>query len=569
MKKTIAMLLCAALSLSLLAGCGGGSGSGSESSQSGQEEFGGTEDAKGSEATEAPENEGEEAPAEEASGEKTYDERLSATMTTFYSLYKSDMGDAYKDDFYFQYMQDKFALDMELWACAMDSEKEKVRVWINGGTMPDAMVWNSFGTAEYYEYVDQGLFHPLPEDWESRWPNLANMVSKTGVKDMLKVDGLTYAIPHANFGNYLNMNVGVNNKAVLFRKDLAKEVGMEDLGADTKITLSELKEYLEKVKEAGLVDIPTVAADSSSICEMFRLANGISTQTFIETDDGFVWGPAVEAYPEMIAQMREWYKAGLLDADYYANKILYYKNAYNAGQIAAIYSPGHVGDTQLMAQEYRDKHPDEKLEGEKLQEIYDKVGDSVITSEDGQVYAAGTYNYWTVTVFKPDIDEAVLERILDMFDYLCTKEGQAECKCGIFGQDWDYDADGNIVISNEEIANGDILVDDCRVFNLMGYTGDDFAYSGADASRDPQAVELGKAMYAVKNDKATIVFSPNDKVTALNTEAKSNYSVNVDAKITELVCGDADIETEWQNFIDTNRNMWEPVLDDLNEEYGY
>ena len=42
---------------------------------------------------------------------------------------------------------------------------------------------------------------------------------------------------------------------MFYRKDLAKQVGMEDFGSEGIVTISELQEYLEKVQEAKLTQI--------------------------------------------------------------------------------------------------------------------------------------------------------------------------------------------------------------------------------------------------------------------------------------------------------------------------
>ena len=50
-------------------------------------------------------------------------------------------------------------------------------------------------------------------------------------------------------------------------------------------------------------------------------------------------------------------------------------------------------------------------------------------------------------------------------------------------------------------------------------------------------------------------------------ESKNVFSVDVAAAITNIVVGNDDIETTWQKFIDDNRGMWEPLMNDMNAEY--
>lgn len=60
----------------------------------------------------------------------------------------------------------------------------------------------------------------------------------------------------------------------------------------------------------------------------------------------------------------------------------------------------------------------------------------------------------------------------------------------------------------------------------------------------------------------------DNHVTYLDSEAMSNYSVDIGGEAVRIIC-DANIdmesvESEWDSFIEENRPIWEPVLEDLN-----
>ena len=54
-----------------------------------------------------------------------------------------------------------------------------------------------------------------------------------------------------------------------------------------------------------------------------------------------------------------------------------------------------------------------------------------------------------------------------------------------------------------------------------------------------------------------------------SSNAKDIYSVDVGSKVAELAVNNDDIEAAWDAFIEENRGMWEPLLNELNEYYGY
>ena len=59
------------------------------------------------------------------------------------------------------------------------------------------------------------------------------------------------------------------------------------------------------------------------------------------------------------------------------------------------------------------------------------------------------------------------------------------------------------------------------------------------------------------------------KVQFRSTDAKRNYSVDISSEITRIVCDKTisvdQVEAEWNKFIDANRPIWEPVVEDLNK----
>ena len=53
------------------------------------------------------------------------------------------------------------------------------------------------------------------------------------------------------------------------------------------------------------------------------------------------------------------------------------------------------------------------------------------------------------------------------------------------------------------------------------------------------------------------------------SEAKSQYSVSIDDEIMRLILDSSvDIDTEWAKFIEDNRALWEPVVNDLNAAFA-
>ena len=545
-KKALALLLGLTLVIGTLTACGSSGSGNSSSSGSGA----------GAAATESEQGTSGETGGSEA---EVSDKRIAFTMGGINTLPNED----YTSDAFYDFMSEKFNIDVEVWANEASTANEKFSISINGGTLPDVITWYSFTREDLVNYVDQGLLAPLPDGWETRWPNVAHLITVSGYRDALEVDGQVYAIPHSVYGNLLEMDSIPANYAFYYQKKLAEEVGMENFGDDYTVTLSELKEYLEKVGEAGLVDKPVLGGTYASDIEMLQFANSLRSDTCYETEDGWVFGPEynLDGYTENTELLREWYQEGLIDPDFYVKDSAEYRSMFFTGDLAALSdatSPDFLGGPQGLWKEW-----EAAGEGRVGKE---DIGMAIVTADDGTYSSSQVGNYWTMVVFKPDIDPEVQARILDVIDWISGKEGQTALQLGIPGTDWEYDADGNISIIN--LYGTDVEYKAVGLFRTFGFCDDDFAFSGAHAVLDPEAVTQVADLYDVKNN-ASVFYPLNLDYSFFSSDNKNNLSsMDMGKKMTELVMSTDDIKTGLQSYIDEYRSIWEPLVTELEEYYA-
>ena len=552
-KKFAALLLCGTMTISALAGCGGTDGGAKDDSGSAPESSP-AESSDGSEESSAQEDGSEDTGnAEgESAGGSDYAETISFSMTSYNTIAGTD----YTSDDFYKYVADRFNVDMDIWANEPNAADEKFRLWISGDGLPDAAIWEGINYVEYYDYINQGLLQPLPEGWETRWPDINRMIEATGEKELLTVDGRIYAIPHGVYGNYLEMDPVISHISLVYRQDWAKEVGMENLGADYTISESELKEYLQKVKAAGLTnDGAYVSTAIGTMVWMFRNLYGIMNNSFYEGEDGFIWTPLGqrEQWIKLITTMREWYKEGLIDPDFAVVNDAYDARAsMMSGTLAAFYDTGVAGGLAS----YRDGYVKSSADHE-----YEDIGVAHVIADDGTSWISAVSNSWTAHVFSPKTDAKTLERILDVMNWFAGKEGSAAAQLGIPEVDWEYDAEGNPrYIQTTEYPSRAPLA-------LLGWCGDDFGYTGAVESIKQCDIDDTRAVFEAK-DKGNIV-PVQINYANYSSNAKDIYSVDVGSKVAELAVNNDDIEAAWDAFIEENRGMWEPLLNELNEYYGY
>lgn len=169
-------------------------------------------------------------------------------------------------------------------------------------------------------------------------------------------------------------------------------------------------------------------------------------------------------------------------------------------------------------------------------------------------------------MFNPDIDPEVHERLLAMMDWICTEEGQLTVLVGVPGETWEYDAEGNIVMLSKPDESGKYpatvdLYNSYNVFRTQGILADD--YSFINPANDPSIVAQVKEMYATRQSGKIIPLDQDYEF--FSSDSKANYSLDLSDEVTKLIISkDTDIEAEWKNYIETNKGIWQPVIDDLN-----
>lgn len=486
---------------------------------------------------------------ETAGSQETEAPKVTFTLTG----YNTQAGLDYEDDF-LKYFEEKFNVDMQVMNNENDGASERFGLQASGGTLSNLSMWNGFGLSAYYEYVDQGLFKALPEGWEEKWPNLYFMVEKSGLLDLLTVDGAVYAIPHATFGGKTAAEKITYNNCLYVRADWLKEVGMEAVAEDGCITLAELRAYLEAVGKANLCSKPVIGAAYSDLLKMFLDGYGLPYNDFVKDGEGFVWTPTREGYADMLGTAQKWYQDDLIDLDFYTKDKNDYLTEFATGQIAALFNsrtPVHA--TKIYTQ----------MTEADASRSADDIMPLLVVKEDGILRSNETTNYWMGSVIAPETDDATTERILDILDYVCTLEGGIVCQAGIPNVDWKFDESGKVVNlgwSNDKYNSRSAIY-------MLGWCADDYALSGLDTgSVNMDCWEKTMKLYRLI-DEAEDMYQYPYEYAMFNGDSKKVYTGAVSLKnyFAQFVTGNEDAETAVKALIEDNRTYWEPLLNDISK----
>ncbi len=464
-----------------------------------------------------------------------------------------------KVDAMYEFFCNQFNVDIEMIPIAWSALNDTNSVMIMGGTMYDWMMitWD-YNT--FLSYVDQELIKPLPENFEETYPNIARAFTASGVGDYLYVDGRAYGTPMPIFFNFSSNDYALQMLSGFYRVDWAKELGFE---FGDSVTITEFEAYLKACVEndmAGNGQTIGLTCHHSSAASVYLSLTNEAYGTFVDADGEYVWGPTMEGTVEGIQRMKAAYNAGLIDPDYYSLDSFEAQNKLAAGLAAAGFNTGTAANYRIIL---------DAATAAGIENAEEVIKPIVITDDEGVWRGPEVKNFWCINIFRPDLDDETYTRMLEMIDYLYSAEAEEVINMGIKGVDWDVDADGYYVSHlPAEFSNIRQKYPSGWFWRDATICLDEFDLVNPTYSKT--LIDTINAMYNYRYQSAEKngYLALDNHVAYQSSEARSNYSVNIDSEVTRIVC-DSDIKmedvgAEWAKFIKTYEGMWKPVVDDLN-----
>ncbi|WP_136607748.1 extracellular solute-binding protein [Paenibacillus dokdonensis] len=322
--------------------------------------------------------------------------------------------------------------------------QEKFRLWAAADELPDIMANDMFNTATYNQWIDQGIIRPLPDDL-SKYPNVKKVMDQADIQP-LKVDGKFYMIPRLTFDSTEDW---VMERGLIVRKDW-----MEKLNIPVPKTYDEYKNML--VKFVG--EDPDGNGKKDTIGVTLRLPGFLDTPLLGTipqySNEGWLyeggkWIPSVASTKMVdgLIQLRDMYTSGALDPDFpiLKNDDGMEKFAQNkAGAIFNQISIDKLAGLKTMWSKYQHDKPFE---------------DAVIIlpiwpDQEGNTYRFVQTSFWSESYFSAKVDDEKMDRILRLYDFLLSPEGDTLVRYGFEGKDYKLDGDKVIATRPADAKTG-------------------------------------------------------------------------------------------------------------------
>ena len=483
-------------------------------------------------------------------------------------------------DPYTEFLENKFEVKFQVSNYDYENWDEMVYTAINGNNLTDVIQYNlkayNFGST-YERWIENDMIKALPEDL-SPWPNVESLINKASNVDALKVDGKIYGIPVLN--DISNSEKDFSNMTYVYRRDIAKEID--------KLNPSD-----EPVYREGDVYTWTEFDNLVKALSAHAAKQEINTVAMVDQEWGFPSvtnfyknaphcfdkdsnGKAINAFTS------DGYVAGLEVAKNYVNDSYYSQDQFNFGADTAngeylggkayiLYDNFSLSNYIGLRQKFAANNEDVDLD--------DGTALLKVKGPDGKFALEGTENWFSMTMFNYDIEDAKMEKILDIIDYLLSEEGTRLAIYGLEGYDYTI-VNGKIQLTNkgwprdpdtDEFIPGKI--NGAKYLRYMATLGNDtksFDPLTDKASYDILNEWISEMEAAKEQGKLRIVKEPSD-ISWMSTPTKNDKTETLlaDANVDALKYAFDEIKdiNDYKNKLNSATN-WIKVLAEINEKLG-
>lgn len=336
----------------------------------------------------------------------------------------------------------------------------------------------------------------------------------------------------------------------IVRSDWVEKVGMN---LSDLTTIDDYHDFLAAVKDQGLCEYPMpLRYDASITGSPFLAAMGgyagaaaeSSPQSFYYDDnDELVYSYITDTYKEYLSLMADWYKEGLITRDL-LNSDMLDSSAITSGSYAVFWQDCQFMSMWTEAGKVND--PDYALAGitEPLVEEGQQVGFGDITDI--------SINLMICT----SCDDP--ETALQWLDYHFSEDGSILCQYGLEGEGLEYQ-DGKPGYSDLISNNPDGLSTDnalnAYTINMNMFASNGTTLRGAYDEVQQEALNAWNDKREVTKSSFTNLFTLDTDETATVQRYYTDISTYVAEQVGKFLIGEADLDENWDSFVETVESM--------------
>lgn len=467
------------------------------------------------------------------------------------------------------YLQKRFHVHFSFVPTTWSNYQEKYRMLALTDSLPDIFSTITLssgdptGSATYASFIDNRKIRALPDDL-SHWPNVYAIVNS--MPSARYQDGHTYLIPRRIFSD---PDLGIADAAMIVRKDWMDHLGISDP--------SSMQEFEEMIR-AFVYDDPDGNGKDDTIgynvntqqalgkWVILGLHPELNTLAWTERNGKYVPTWAVPEYSDIIALFRKFYSEGILDSEFYTKSPASVEDDFAAGRLGAFEfksSPASLRQLEDRWDLYQTKS------------FYDCVKLlPIFPTAEGKRYSNSSNPIWSESYFSSSVSEEKMTRILDLYEYLLSEEGQLLINYGLEGTDYRLNQNGNVEVllslsTNQRLSS--VLLSKYPSLSVFSSLAEwlDQDWNNAD-SRQLYTMKYGERNLNMALDSLTWYRNNTIQISRpysfLNAPRSSNSSFNssnVSEEIIRCIVGTDDPIKSWNSYLNS---LYQRGLGDYIEE---
>ena len=455
-------------------------------------------------------------------------------------------------------IEEKLNIKIEPKAVSWSDYGEKFKLWAASGELPDVFADTVLNSEAYEGWISQGVIRSLPRDL-SKFPNVSAVLSTPDVQ-ALQRDGDFYMIPRMT---YPSPDMWTLDRGVLMRKDW-----LDTLGLEIPTTFEEYKMVLKAFAEQdldgnGKKDTLGIVVQSAGLIPSFFLGSvpQVANSSWIEEDGQWIPSFYSRNMIKGIKQVKELYEDGLLDPDFALMKDKQGSEKYAQGQAGALI-------TQVTARELK-----------AISNLWDKYNHDIAfedtialapfwADEQGVMHSFVETTYWSESYIRGDVDDAKMERILMLYDYLLSDEFMEIRQYGLEGIDYEKTGDDYTILRNTDTILSDTYPF-LKIDYLAAWAQHTLFYDNkSNRSIYGEGIINAQTEFVEYCKENLVPTKVNFTVNATVTPAKTKLSaISITDSIVKAVLGDGDVEAGWSKIREEFKNYGvEDAIKEVNEK---
>lgn len=511
MKKVTSLMLCATLAISIFASC-----------------------SKTPDSTSAP-------------GSKSTTSGTSTSKVVEFSLADYNNSE-WGNDAVSDYMLEKLGVKITPMPFSRSDYKDKVKLWASQDELPN--VFRTMGIYDadtFYQFIDNGLIRDIPVEMLQSRPNLWAALEANPVYKEFLVDGKIYSLPHIY---WRTQGEDWKGGVTWARKDWR-----EKLNIPVPKTLEEwtvmMDAFANKDPDGNSKkDTFGITYFKEEVPTFIFNAHGAYIEEWVEEDGRWVHGTYTKNANEAVKYAKNLFDKGILDPEYVVMK--------EVGQVLDKFVTGKAGvmvygtmptEIQTVYEHFEAANPGLKAEDCLEILLYPE-------SPDGTVKNSAAFNWFSDVEISSKTTDEQLEKILDVFDWTLSQDGDYITRHGFEGVDYKME-NGKPVSLLEKNADGTQMTVSQKypTAEIGYYYCQKSTEQFLEASVDQKYVDLSLAAKEMYNGtglentidwKAKFMYTPaKSKLNPLSAFRVASNKLIVSGKADDV---DKELEKFWQQF---------------------